>query len=127
MSGATALARAGTAPAAAIAQAKRWYWQRISAMVLTLCVVVHLGVIVFAVRGGLSAAEILARTRGQWGWGAFYSLFVVAAVVHVPIGLATIGREWCGLGERTAWLLARGLGVALLVLGLRSVYAVVMP
>ena len=44
-------------------QARLWYWQRVSAMVLALCVVVHLATIVFAVRGGLSAGEILARTK----------------------------------------------------------------
>ena len=115
------------AVASAVDQAKRWYLQRISAMVLSLCVLVHLGVIVFAVRGGLSAAEILGRTRGSWGWGAFYMVFVIAAVAHVPIGLATIGREWCGLSERTAWRLARLFGLVLLVVGLRAVYAVVVP
>ena len=47
------------------AQVRRWYWQRISAMVLALCVVVHLAVMIYAVRGGLSGAEILARTRGS--------------------------------------------------------------
>ena len=44
-------------------QALLWYWQRVSAMVLALCVVVHLGGILYAVRGGLSAGEVLARTR----------------------------------------------------------------
>ena len=48
-----------------VAQAKRWYWQRISAMVLALCVLVHLAIMIYAVRGGLSAQEILARTRGE--------------------------------------------------------------
>ncbi|HEY4956856.1 MAG TPA: succinate dehydrogenase [Caldimonas sp.] len=127
MSGSATFAPSAEAAPLAVAQARRWYWQRISAMVLALCVLVHLVVIVYAVRGGLSAAEILARTRGHWGWAAFYSLFVVAAAVHVPIGLATIGREWCGLGERSALWIARAIGLALLVLGLRSVYGVVVP
>jgi fumarate reductase subunit C len=30
----------------AVAQARRWYWQRISAMVLALCVLVHLAVMI---------------------------------------------------------------------------------
>ncbi len=108
----------------AIAQARRWYWQRISAMVLAVCVIVHLAVIVYAVRGGLSAAEILGRTRGDWAWAAFYCVFVLAAVAHVPIGLANIGREWLGFSERLAWWLARGVAVLLLGLGLRAVVAV---
>ena len=44
-----------------VLQARRWYWQRLSAMVLALCVVVHLALMIVAVRGGLSAGEILSR------------------------------------------------------------------
>lgn len=108
-----------------IAQAKRWYWQRISAMVLALCVLVHLGVMMYAVRGGLSAAEILGRTQGNWGFGAFYAVFVLACAVHVPLGLANIAREWWGLGEVAALWSARLFGLLLLVMGLRAVWAVV--
>ena len=111
--------------ASGIAQARRWYWQRISAMVLALCVLVHLAVMVYAVRGGLSAAEILGRTRGNWAFAAFYAVFVVACVVHVPVGLANIAREWWSMGERTALWLSRAFGLMLLVAGLRAVYAVV--
>ena len=111
--------------AGAIAQAKRWYWQRISAMVLALCVLVHLAVMLYAVRGGLSAAEILGRTQGNWGFAAFYSVFVVACAVHVPVGLANIAREWWGLGEGAALWLSRAFGLLLLATGLRAVFAVV--
>lgn len=111
--------------AAGVAQAKRWYWQRLSAMVLALCVLVHLSVMVYAVRGGLSAAEILGRTQGNWGFAAFYAVFVVACVVHVPVGLANIAREWLGMGEPAALWLSRAFGLLLLVTGLRAVYAVV--
>jgi fumarate reductase subunit C len=111
--------------ASAIAQAKRWYWQRISAMVLAVCVLVHLVVIVYAVRGGLSAAEILGRTRGNWGFAAFYAVFVVASAVHVPVGIANIAREWGGLGEAGAGWLGRAFALLLLVMGLRAVVAVV--
>jgi fumarate reductase subunit C len=113
------------AVALAVAQARRWYWQRISAIVLAVCVLVHLAVIIYAVRGGLSAAEILGRTRGNWGFAAFYSVFVVACVVHVPGGLATIAQEWWGLRARAALWLARAFAVLLLAAGLRAVYAVV--
>ena len=68
----------GRARVRAVSQAKRWYWQRISAMLLALLVLVHLAVMVYAVRGGLSAAEILGRTQGSWAFGAFYALFVLA-------------------------------------------------
>jgi len=62
--------------------------------VLALCVVVHLATIIYAVRGGLTAAEILGRTRGNVAWFAFYSLFVLAVTIHAPIGLRTVLGEW---------------------------------
>jgi fumarate reductase subunit C len=111
--------------ASGVAQAKRWYWQRISAMVLALCVVVHLAVMIYAVRGGLSAGEILGRTQGNWGFAVFYAVFVVACAVHVPVGVANIAREWWGLGEGAALWLSRAFGLLLLVMGLRAVVAVV--
>jgi len=109
----------------AIIQAKRWYWQRISAMVLALCVLVHLAVLIYAVRGGLSAAGILGRTQGNWAFGTFYALFVFACAVHVPVGLGSILREWCGIGAAAALYLARGFGLLILMMGLRAVWAVV--
>jgi fumarate reductase subunit C len=75
-------------------QAALWMAQRASAAVLAVCVVVHLVTIVYAVQGGLSAAEILQRTRGNTAWFAFYSVFVLAVTVHAPIGLRTICAEW---------------------------------
>jgi fumarate reductase subunit C len=110
---------------AAIAQARRWYWQRISAMVLAVCVLVHLAGIVYAVRGGLSAAEILGRTRGNWGFAAFYGIFVLASVAHVPLGLANIAEEWAGLEARSALWLSRLFALVLLAMGLRAIVAVV--
>lgn len=110
----------------AVAQARRWYWQRISAMVLVLCVAVHLAVMVYAVRGGLSAAEILGRTQGNWAFGLFYAVFVIACAAHVPVGVANIAREWWGLGERAARVLSLALALLLVVAGLRAVFAVVV-
>jgi len=94
-------------------------------MVLALCVLAHLAVMIYAVRGGLSADAILGRTRGNWGFAAFYSVFVIACAVHVPVGLANIAQEWAGLRESVALWLARAFAVVLLVAGLRAVYAVV--
>ena len=82
-------------------QALLWGAQRVSAMVLAFCVAVHLVTIVYAVRSGLSAAEILGRTRGNAGWFAFYSLFVLAVSVHVPIGLRSVLSEWAGWRGRS--------------------------
>ena len=61
---------------------------------LAFCVLVHLATIIYAVQGGLSAAEILGRTRGNPAWLAFYTLFVLAVTVHAPIGLRSILIEW---------------------------------
>ena len=94
-------------------------------MVLALCVLVHLAVMIYAVRGGLSAAEILGRTRGSLSFAAFYSVFVLACAVHVPVGVTNIAQEWWGMGERGAVWLARAFAVVLLLAGLRAVYAVV--
>ena len=109
---------------AAVAQARRWYWQRISAMVLALCVLLHLAGMVWAVRGGLSAAEILSRTQGNEVFAAFYAVFVLACAVHVPIGLAAIAREWGRLSAPAAAWLARVVTALIVVLGLRAVWAV---
>ena len=43
--------------------------QRLSAMVLAPLVVVHLGTMIYAIQDGLSAAEILSRTKGSYFWG----------------------------------------------------------
>lgn len=109
----------------AAAQAKLWYWQRISAMALAVFVAIHLAVMVYAVRGGLSGAEILARTQGSWLAGTFYGAFVIACAVHVPIGLARIAEEWLGWSGRRGNALALLAALVLAVFGLRAVYAVV--
>ena len=108
-----------------VTQARVWYLQRISAMVLALFVAVHLVTLVYAVQGGLSAAEILGRTRGSWVAALFYGSFVLAAAVHAPIGLARVAEEWLGLRRRTSYAVAALFGVALVVGGWRAVYAVV--
>lgn len=101
-----------------------WLAQRLSAAVLGVCVAVHLATIIYAVRGGLSAEEILARTRGNHAWLAFYVVFVLAAAVHAPIGLRAIAIEWLRWrgASRDAVLLA--FSVALLWAGLRAALTV---
>ena len=101
-----------------------WGAQRISAMVLALCVMVHLITIIYAVRNGLSAAEILGRTRGSVVWGGFYALFVAAVAIHAPIGVRNILSEigWRGRGVD---ILMFALALTLAMWGLRAVLAVV--
>jgi len=101
-----------------------WAAQRYSAMVLALCVVVHLIVIVYAVRNGLSAAEILGRTRGNYGWFAFYALFVAAIAIHAPIGMRTIVAETFGWRGAALDALTLVSGMALALWGWRAVFSV---
>ena len=106
-------------------EARLWLAQRVTAAILACCVVVHLATIVYAVRGGLTAAEILARTQGSLAWGAFYSVFVVCAAAHGAIGLRTVAAEWLGFRGDAAEVAVTLVGFALTVLGLRAVVAVV--
>jgi succinate dehydrogenase subunit C len=101
-----------------------WLAQRASASVLALCVVVHLVTMIAAVRGGLTAAEILERTRGSLAWAMFYGVFVVGVAIHAPIGLRTIVAEWRGAHARGVDLAMLAFGALLLALGLRAVFAV---
>lgn len=103
-------------------QATLWVAQRLTAAVLALCVVVHLITVIYAVRGGLSAAEILGRTRGSYGWFAFYALFVAAVAVHAPIGLRAMAAEMLGWRGTALDLLALVVGIALAWSGMRAVF-----
>jgi fumarate reductase subunit C len=106
------------------AQVLLWTAQRISAAVLAVCVVVHLVTIIYAVRNGLSAAEILGRTRGSYAWSGFYAIFVAAVTVHAPIGLRTILSETFGWRGRGLDVAVMAIALTLAMWGLRAVYAV---
>ncbi len=105
-------------------EAGLWIAQRASAAVLAVCVLVHIAVMIYAVRGGLSAAEILGRTRGSAGWAVFYTLFVAAVAVHAPIGLRAVAVEWLGWRGRSLGIALHVFGLLLLAMGLRAVWAV---
>ena len=103
-----------------------WAAQRVSAMLLALCIAVHLATIVYAVRHGLTAAEILARTRGNGLCAGFYALFVLMVAVHAPIGLRTVLGETFGWRGNSLDGFTLAVGVALALTGWRAVYAVVI-
>jgi len=107
----------------AVLQAKLWYAQRISAMVLGLCVSIHLIIIFYAIRGGLTAEEILGRTQGNIAFAIFYEIFVLACFVHAPIGLANILEETFSKGFISKTLSSL-LAVLILVLGTTAVIGV---
>lgn len=106
-----------------VLQAKLWYAQRISAMILGICVAIHLLIIFYAIRGGISAQEILGRTQGNLSFAIFYEIFVLACFVHAPIGVANILQETLpqsGLAKPVSWILAMGI----LTLGTTAVIGV---
>jgi fumarate reductase subunit C len=101
-----------------------WVAQRASAAVLALCVLVHLATIIYAVQGGLTGAEILARTRGNTAWFAFYTVFVLAVAVHAPIGLRAVLAEWFGWRGRARDFALIAFAVVLAGMGIQAVRGV---
>lgn len=101
--------------------------QRLSAMVMGPLVLGHLAVMIYAIQGGLSSAEILARTKGSLPWFLFYGAFVLAVSVHAGIGLRVILHEVAGLKGRALELFTWGMMLLLAVMGARAVLAVTLP
>jgi len=104
-----------------------YIWQRATAAVMAPLVLLHIAVIFYATRQGMTAADILSRTQGSVMWAAYYGLFVALVSIHAAIGVRNILAEWLPLMERRAGRYAAGFGVLLFVLGLRAVAAVVLP
>ena len=101
--------------------------QRASAAVLAFFVTVHLATILYAVRGGLTAGEVLARTRENHLFFAFYVLFVLAVSVHAPIGLRNVISEWTPWRGRSLDIALALFAILLLILGVRAAVAVYLP
>ncbi len=99
--------------------------QRLTALIMAPLVIGHIAVMIYAVQGGLSAAEILGRTQGSLFWGAFYGLFVLAVAIHAAIGLRNVAQEWLRLEGAALHALTCLVFVGLLALGGRAVFAVV--
>jgi fumarate reductase subunit C len=102
-----------------------WRVQRISAMVLAVCVTVHLITMIAVVHGGLSAGAILTRLHGNVVWGLFYAVFVLAAAAHVPVGLRRIAEEWLGWRGPSVFAVSVLIGLMLAIAGLRAVFALI--
>ncbi|MGA7489948.1 MAG: succinate dehydrogenase [Xanthobacteraceae bacterium] len=103
-----------------------YVWQRATAALMVPLVLLHVAVIFYATRRGMTAADILARTRGSILWASLYGVFVVAAAVHAAIGVRNVLAEWSPLNDRGARIFAVIFGTSLLALGLRAVAAVVL-
>ena len=100
--------------------------QRVTALIMAPLVIGHLIVMIIAVRNGLTAEEILGRTRGSIFWGAFYGLFVIAVSIHATIGLRTIAAEWTGISTALLNVAAVVVAILLLLLGGLAVAGVVL-
>ncbi len=87
-------------------------------------VIGHIAVMVVAVQGGLSAAEILGRTQGSFAWALFYGTFVLAVSVHAAIGIRVIVFETFKLKGAGLSVLTWGVFLGLLAMGARAVWAV---
>lgn len=98
--------------------------QRGTAFVLAFAVTIHLVTIIYAIRGGLTAGEILARTHGNRWFLGFYLVFVIAAAIHAPIGLRSILLEWAKWRDRSLDIAMLAFSALLLVLGVRAALAV---
>jgi fumarate reductase subunit C len=102
-----------------------YLWQRTTAAVMVPLVILHIAVIFYATRQGLTAADILSRTHGSALWASYYGLFVAAVSIHASIGVRNILTEWSPLNDRSAGWCAILLGVVLALLGLHAVVALV--
>jgi len=97
--------------------------QRLSALIMAPLVIGHIGVMIWAIRGGLGAQDLLDRVQGSAFWTCYYALFVAAVGVHGAIGLRAVASEWLGLRGRGADTLALAFLIAALVLGGNAVIA----
>lgn len=100
--------------------------QRLSAMVMAPLVLGHIAVMVYAIQGGLTTAEILGRTQGSILWFLFYGSFVVAVSIHAAIGLRVILHETTGLRGAALEAFTYSTGFVLLIMGGRALSAVTL-
>jgi fumarate reductase subunit C len=103
-----------------------YLWQRATAALMAPLVLVHIAVIFYATRQGMTAADILSRTHGSMMWASYYGLFVAAVSIHAAIGVRNILTEWSPLRDRRVGQFAVAFGLLLAVLGFRAVFAVVL-
>ena len=103
-----------------------YLWQRATAALMVPLVLLHIAVIFYATRQGMTAADILSRTHNSIVWASYYGLFIAAASIHAAIGVRNVLTEWSPLTDRRAGLVAVAFGLLLVVIGARAVFAVVL-
>jgi fumarate reductase subunit C len=103
-----------------------YVWQRLTAALMAPLVLIHIAVIFYATRQGMSAADILSRTHGSLVWATFYGIFVAAVAIHASIGVRNILNEWSPLNARGIDIFVILFGLALALLGFRAIAALVL-
>jgi fumarate reductase subunit C len=103
-----------------------YVWQRATAALMVPLVLVHIAVILYVSRRGMTAADILSRTHGSIVWASYYALFVAAASIHASIGVRNVLTEWSPLDDRGAGWCAIILGIVLALLGFHAIVALVL-
>jgi succinate dehydrogenase subunit C len=103
-----------------------YVWQRATAAMMAPLVLIHIAVIFYATRQGLTAADILSRTHGSAMWASYYGVFVLAASIHASIGVRNILIEWSPLDDRRAGFFAVAFGLLLALLGCHAIIALVV-
>jgi fumarate reductase subunit C len=103
-----------------------YIWQRLTAALMAPLVLIHIAVIFYATRQGLSAADILSRTHGSVAWATFYGIFVVAVAIHASIGVRNILSEWSPFRARGVDVFVVLFGITLAILGFRAIAALVL-
>jgi fumarate reductase subunit C len=98
--------------------------QRLTALILAPLVIIHIGVMIYAVQDGLSTAEMLGRTRSSVLWPVMYSLFFLAAGTHGAIGFRNILLEITSLPQRPVNTLSGGLLFIILLFGFETIRAI---
>lgn len=106
---------------------KLYLLQRISAALLAMLVMGHIGMILYAMQAGYTSQDILSRTQGSIFWFLYYALFVLAASVHGSIGLRVIASEWLNIPRFCLSTFTALAGVGFFYLGIRAVIAVTLP
>jgi fumarate reductase subunit C len=103
-----------------------YLWQRATAALMVPLVLVHIAVIFYVSRQGMTVADILSRTHGSVIWASYYGLFVAAASIHASIGVRNVLTEWSPLDARSAGWCAVVIGIALALLGFHAIVALVL-
>lgn len=105
---------------------KLYMAQRISALIMAPLVLGHIALMIYAVRGGLSTAEILGRTQGSIWWLLYYGLFVLAVSIHGAIGLRVVLFETLQIQGIALFIFTWVTFLLLFYMGARAVYAVTL-